>query len=103
MTHVLGQRWLRDSDPAGGGGERSFERDGALCRCERRGCIEAYAADYGIESFPLLWDGSFATWQELEVFGQPAGMLFSPGGELLAGWQGPIPQDEVLEAIDAIS
>ena len=29
-------------------GHLRFERDGALCRCGRRGCIEAYAADYGI-------------------------------------------------------
>lgn len=30
-------------------GHLRFERDGALCRCGRKGCIEAYASDYGIE------------------------------------------------------
>lgn len=30
-------------------GHLRFERNGALCRCGRKGCIEAYAADYGIE------------------------------------------------------
>jgi len=30
-------------------GHLRFERHGALCRCGKRGCIEAYAADYGIE------------------------------------------------------
>jgi predicted NBD/HSP70 family sugar kinase len=30
-------------------GHMRFIREGALCRCGRRGCIEAYAADYGIE------------------------------------------------------
>lgn len=30
-------------------GHLRFQADGALCRCGRRGCIEAYAADYGIE------------------------------------------------------
>jgi len=25
-----------------------FEKNGALCRCGKKGCIEAYAADYGI-------------------------------------------------------
>ncbi len=30
-------------------GHLAFQRDGALCRCGRQGCIEAYAADYGIE------------------------------------------------------
>jgi len=30
-------------------GHLCFERSGALCRCGKKGCIEAYAADYGIE------------------------------------------------------
>lgn len=30
-------------------GHLRFQTDGALCRCGKRGCIEAYAADYGIE------------------------------------------------------
>ena len=30
-------------------GHLCFEREGALCRCGKRGCIEAYAADYGIQ------------------------------------------------------
>jgi len=29
-------------------GHLTFERGGALCRCGRRGCIEAYSSDYGI-------------------------------------------------------
>jgi len=30
-------------------GHLRFAQHGALCRCGRRGCIEAYASDYGIE------------------------------------------------------
>lgn len=30
-------------------GHLCFQPKGALCRCGKRGCIEAYAADYGIE------------------------------------------------------
>lgn len=30
-------------------GHLRFQTPGALCRCGKRGCIEAYAADYGIE------------------------------------------------------
>ncbi len=30
-------------------GHLRFREDGALCRCGKRGCIEAYTADYGIE------------------------------------------------------
>jgi predicted NBD/HSP70 family sugar kinase len=29
-------------------GHLQFKEDGALCRCGKKGCIEAYAADYGI-------------------------------------------------------
>jgi len=29
-------------------GHITFIKDGALCRCGKRGCIEAYASDYGI-------------------------------------------------------
>lgn len=29
-------------------GHLQFEKDGALCRCGKRGCIEAYAGKYGI-------------------------------------------------------
>lgn len=34
-------------------GHLRYEPGGALCRCGRRGCIEAYAADYGIERLAL--------------------------------------------------
>ncbi len=30
-------------------GHMTYEPDGALCRCGKRGCIEAYAGDYAIE------------------------------------------------------
>ncbi len=29
-------------------GHIQYQKDGALCRCGKRGCIEAYSADYGI-------------------------------------------------------
>lgn len=34
-------------------GHMRFERNGALCRCGKLGCIEAYAADYGIARLAL--------------------------------------------------
>lgn len=34
-------------------GHVQFEKNGALCRCGKRGCIEAYAADYGIQRTAL--------------------------------------------------
>lgn len=56
FTHGVGLSLTLDARPVAGirssaleMGHLRFERDGALCRCGRRGCIEAYAADYGIE------------------------------------------------------
>lgn len=34
-------------------GHMQFERNGALCRCGKLGCIEAYSADYGIARLAL--------------------------------------------------
>ena len=34
-------------------GHLRYKSGGALCRCGKRGCIEAYAADYGIERLAL--------------------------------------------------
>jgi len=34
-------------------GHIRFEKNGALCRCGKHGCIEAYAADYGIQRTAL--------------------------------------------------
>jgi len=34
-------------------GHLPFERNGAMCRCGKRGCIEAYAARYGIERMAM--------------------------------------------------
>lgn len=46
---VDGKPFLGKNSSAMELGHLTFERNGALCRCGRNGCIEAYAADYGIE------------------------------------------------------
>ncbi|ODT68268.1 MAG: hypothetical protein ABS75_21190 [Pelagibacterium sp. SCN 63-23] len=43
-----GQITGRGQDGATEFGHMNHEPDGALCRCGMRGCIEAYAADYGV-------------------------------------------------------
>lgn len=55
FSHGVGLGLYLDGQPFSGVhtsalelGHLRFKRDGALCRCNRRGCIEAYAADYGI-------------------------------------------------------
>lgn len=56
FSHGVGLGLYIDGQPFSGStssalelGHLRFERDGALCRCGKQGCIEAYAADYGIE------------------------------------------------------
>lgn len=44
----------------------------------------------------MLWDSSFASWQQLGITGQPAGALLTSGGQVMAQWSGGIPEEEVL-------
>lgn len=53
---------------------------------------------YGL-THTMLWDESFDSWVRLGIRGQPAGMLFAANGELLARWQGRIPEGDVLETL----
>jgi len=55
FSHGVGLGLYLDGKPFAGTrssaleiGHLRFEPSGALCRCGKRGCIEAYAADYGI-------------------------------------------------------
>lgn len=56
FSHGIGLGLYLDGQPFAGTrssalemGHLRFEHNGALCRCGKRGCIEAYSADYGIE------------------------------------------------------
>ncbi|MEP1124151.1 MAG: hypothetical protein ABJH68_09715 [Ilumatobacter sp.] len=61
------------------------------------GDAEDFVTDYGTQSFTMLWDESFVTWQEIGITSQPAAVLLAADGEPISGWVGPFPQDEVLE------
>lgn len=68
---VDGQLYSGTRGKAGEVGHTIVERDGALCRCGRRGCIEAYAAGWAIEEQA-----------ERCLAGKSEGLLFSrKGGE----------------------
>ena len=56
-----------------------------------------FVRDYATYSFPMYWDETFESWVALGVTGQPAAVLLSADGEVLAGWRGAIPEDEVLQ------
>ncbi len=59
---------------------------------------EAFHDKYDI-TFDLLWDSSFETWQAFGVTGQPAAVLVSPAGKVLASWQGAFDEGDVLAAL----
>jgi predicted NBD/HSP70 family sugar kinase len=55
LSHGIGMGIFQDGRPLQGErssamefGHLSYQPNGALCRCGRRGCIEAYAGDYAI-------------------------------------------------------
>ncbi len=59
-----------------------------------------YAVDFvtsrEVYSFPMYWDETFESWAVFGISTQPAAVLLSPSGEVLGGWQGMFPIDEVL-------
>lgn len=61
-----------------------------------RAAAEDFLADAGGASYPLLWDASAASWRDLGITGQPAGILFSAEGAEVRRWSGPIPETDVL-------
>jgi hypothetical protein len=60
------------------------------------GQAEDFVADYGTESFTMLWDESFRSWQTLGITSQPAAVMFAADGTPITGWVGAFPEDEVL-------
>jgi hypothetical protein len=47
----------------------------------------------------MLWDPTFESWIELGINGQPAGILTTADGTLVAQWAGGISEEAVLEAV----
>ncbi len=50
----------------------------------------------GTQSFTMLWDESFETWQEIGITSQPSAVLLAADGTPITGWIGPFPPDEAL-------
>ena len=51
----------------------------------------------GTESFLMIWDESFTTWEYYGVRGQPTAILVDPTGEPIEAWLGRFDIDSVLE------
>ena len=61
------------------------------------GEAEDFIEDYGTQSFTMLWDESFQSWQALGISSQPAAVLFAADGTPISEWRGAFPEDEVLQ------
>lgn len=61
----------------------------------------SFAEDFrdatGTESFLMIWDEGFSSWQYYGVRGQPTAILVDPTGQPITGWVGAFPEDVVLE------
>ena len=56
---------------------------------------KAFRARHNI-TFSLLWDESFDTWNAFGIESQPAAVLMAANGDVIQGWQGQFPEDDVL-------
>lgn len=63
------------------------------------GEAEEFTNEYGTQSFTMLWDESFETWQAIGITSQPSAVLLDADGTPITGWIGPYPEDEVLRLV----
>ena len=62
---------------------------------------KGFIRDTGVQTPRMLWDPSFESWAALGITAQPTWILVDGGGAFLAGWVGPLPEEQVLEAARA--
>ncbi|MDW3215076.1 MAG: TlpA disulfide reductase family protein [Ilumatobacteraceae bacterium] len=55
-----------------------------------------FVRDYLTYSFPMYWDETYESWSAFGITGQPAAVMLSADGEVVAEWRGVFPEDEVL-------
>ena len=61
------------------------------------GEAEEFVDRFGTKSFTMLWDESFISWDVIGVRSQPTAVMLTPEGEVITGWLGAFPEDQVLE------
>lgn len=61
------------------------------------GEADEFVAEHDTNSFTMLWDESFETWQAIGITSQPSAVLLAPDGTPITGWIGPFPEDDVLQ------
>lgn len=57
---------------------------------------ETFVEDYGTASITMLWDEGFDTWNALGVTSSPTTGLFDANGNFIAGWVGPLPEEDII-------
>jgi thiol-disulfide isomerase/thioredoxin len=62
---------------------------------------QSFVSTYGVKTPQMLWDPGFESWQQLSITSQPTWILFSPDGEEIGRWLGPLPEQEILDAASA--
>jgi thiol-disulfide isomerase/thioredoxin len=62
-----------------------------------RGFLE----DTGVTTPLMLWDESFESWRTIGITAQPTWILVRGDGSLIDGWIGALPEDRILELLDA--
>ena len=67
------------------------------------GEAEEFIERFGTQSFTMLWDESFRSWQALGVAGQPAAVMFAADGTEIGRWFGAFPEGDVLDLAAANS
>lgn len=57
----------------------------------------AFVAEHELRTPRMLYDASFASWQQLGIRGQPAAMLFDRDGVSRGQWFGAFDEEQVLD------
>lgn len=63
---------------------------------------QEFRTSTGAESFLMIWDESFTSWQYYGVRGQPSAILVDASGEPVQGWTGRFDFEAVLELAAAL-
>lgn len=62
-----------------------------------RGFLE----DTGVTTPLMLWDESFESWRTIGITAQPTWILVRGDGSFIDGWIGELPEERILELLDA--
>ncbi len=62
---------------------------------------KSFLVDTGVTTPLMLWDESFESWRKIGITAQPTWILVRGDGSFIQGWIGGLPQEQILELLDA--